>query len=58
MTFQKLDPSLGFTNRNGAADPARHGTSDHEMHDGPFPGNHARYVLHSSVTLGREGGAA
>jgi len=30
----------------------------HEMHDGPFPGNHARYVLHSSVMLGREGGVA
>lgn len=25
----------------------------HETHEGPFPGNHARYVLRSNVTLGR-----
>lgn len=29
----------------------------HETHEGPFPGNHARYVLRSSVTPGREGAA-
>ncbi|AGT08118.1 winged helix domain-containing protein [Paracoccus aminophilus] len=27
----------------------------HETHEGPFPGHHARYVLRSSVTLGRSG---
>lgn len=26
----------------------------HEGHEGPFPGNHARYVLRSSVTIGRK----
>lgn len=29
----------------------------HEPHDGPFPGNHARYCLRSSVTPGREAAA-
>lgn len=29
----------------------------HEKHDGPFEGNHARYVLKSHVTLA-EGGSA
>lgn len=29
----------------------------HESHDGPFPGHHARYVLRSSVTPGREAAA-
>ena len=28
-----------------------------ESHDGPFPGHHARYVLRSSVTTGREAAA-
>jgi hypothetical protein len=23
----------------------------HESHGGPFPGSHARYVLHSSITI-------
>lgn len=29
----------------------------HESHEGPFPGHHARYVLQSSVTPGREAAA-
>ncbi|RDW12092.1 hypothetical protein DIE28_15580 [Paracoccus thiocyanatus] len=29
----------------------------HESHEGPFPGHHARYVLRSSVTPGREAAA-
>ncbi|RJL17998.1 winged helix domain-containing protein [Paracoccus siganidrum] len=29
----------------------------HENHDGPFPGHHARYVLQSSVSLGRRAAA-
>lgn len=30
----------------------------HEPHEGPFPGFHGRYVLRSTVTQGRKGGAA
>lgn len=30
----------------------------HEPHEGPFPGFHGRYVLRSTVTEGRKGGAA
>lgn len=29
----------------------------HENHEGPFPGNHARYVLRSNVTPGRRAAA-
>lgn len=30
----------------------------HEIHQGPFPGNHARYVLACAVTPAPEGGDA
>ena len=36
---------------------ALHIETIHEKHDGPFEGNHARYVLKSSVTLA-EGASA